>query len=307
MEQREIEIFLTVGEELHFGRSAERLHISVAMVSKTIKKIERAVGAALFDRTSRRVALTPIGRRLYDDLRPAYQQILDGVERAVAAGRGIDGALRVGFLGTVVAQFVLQVAEVFHARHPACQVHIQESRYADGLGLLYGDAVDILLLAAPGMAPDLSESPVLFQEPPVLAVSARHPFARRESVCLDDLARDKVLRPRGVPDELEALSVPTHAPGGRPIERGVEFGTIQEMFALVGAGRGIFPVPTHASLYDVRPDIAYVPISDGLPFQWRLVWRTAGETNRVRAFCQAARDFVDTHGDPLIEQARPNG
>ncbi|MFD0539990.1 LysR family transcriptional regulator [Actinomadura luteofluorescens] len=85
VEQREIEIFLTVGEELHFGRSAERLRVSVAMVSKTIKKLERAVGAALFDRTSRRVALTPIGWRLYDDLRPAYQQILDGIERAVAA------------------------------------------------------------------------------------------------------------------------------------------------------------------------------------------------------------------------------
>ncbi|QKG23866.1 LysR family transcriptional regulator [Actinomadura verrucosospora] len=299
MERREIEIFLTVAEELHFGRSAERLHVSVAMVSKTIKKLERSVGAALFDRTSRRVALTPIGRRLYDDVGPAHQRILDGFERAVAAGRGVDGVVRAGFLGTAVAQFVLRVAEVFQARHPACQVRIQESRYADGTGLLHDDVVDVLLIAAAGSGPDLAASPVLFREPPVLAVSARHPFARRDAVSVEDLARDKVLRPRGIPDELDALSVPASTPGGRPIERGMEFGTVQEMFALVGAGRGIFPVPRHASLYDSRPDVVYVPMPDGPPFEWRLVWRAAAETNRIRAFCEAAADLVAEDGSPF--------
>ena len=87
MEQRDIEIFLTLAEELHFGRTAERLHVSTARVSQTIKKLERRIGAALFERTSRQVALTPIGRRLDDDLRPAYQQIREGIDRAIASGR----------------------------------------------------------------------------------------------------------------------------------------------------------------------------------------------------------------------------
>ncbi|MCX4820894.1 LysR family transcriptional regulator [Streptomyces sp. NBC_01142] len=300
MERRDIEIFLTLAEELHFGRSAERLHVSVAMVSKAVKKLERAVGAPLFDRTSRRVTLTPIGQRLDDDIRPAHQQILEGFARAVAAGSGLDGELRVGFLGTAVAQFVLQVAEAFQATHPACRVELIESRYADGTALLHGDTVDVLLIAAPGFDPDLVESPVLFREPPVLAVSARHPFARRASVCLEDLARDKVLRPRGIPAEIDALSVPSHTPAGRPIERGTDFATVQEMFALVGAGRGIFPVPTHAARYDARPDVVYVPLSDGLPYAWRLIWRAAAETSRTRAFCLAARVFVEAHGNPLL-------
>jgi DNA-binding transcriptional LysR family regulator len=246
------------------------------------------------------VALTPIGERLHADVEPAYRQILEGFARAVAAGRGVDGVLRVGFLGTAVGQFVLQVAHAFHTRYPACEVEIVESRYTDGIGLLHDDAVDVLLLAAPASDPGLVQSPVLFTEAPLLAVSARHPFARRASVTVDDLARDKVLRPRGVPDELDALSVPPQTPGGRLVERGPEFATVQEMLALVGAGRGVFPVPTHASRYDARPDVAYVPITDGPRFEWRLIWRRAAETQRILAFCRTATDLATTTGSPLL-------
>ena len=63
MERREIEIFLTLADELHFGRTAERLLVSTARVSQTIKNLERRFGALLFERTSRRVTLTPVGRR----------------------------------------------------------------------------------------------------------------------------------------------------------------------------------------------------------------------------------------------------
>jgi len=97
VEQRDIEIFLTLAEELHFGRTAERLHVSTARVSQTIKKLERRIGAALFERTSRRVTLTPVGRQLYADVGPAYRQLLAGIEHAVTAGRDIRGLLRVGF------------------------------------------------------------------------------------------------------------------------------------------------------------------------------------------------------------------
>jgi hypothetical protein len=83
VEQRDIEIFLTLAEELHFGRTAERLHVSTARVSQTIKKLERGIGTTLFERTSRHVALTPIGRRLDDDKRPdiGYIPIRDGLPR----------------------------------------------------------------------------------------------------------------------------------------------------------------------------------------------------------------------------------
>ena len=132
-----------------------------------------------------------------------------------------------------------------------------------------------------------------------LAVSARHPFARSESVSLEDLARDKVLRPRSFPGYLDESLVPPKTPGGRPIERGHEFSTVQEMLSLIGAGQGMFPVPEHAARFDTRPDIAYVPIRDGLPRERRFIWRTTTETHRIRAFTRVARDVVARSPNPL--------
>jgi DNA-binding transcriptional LysR family regulator len=86
MEQRDIEIFLTLADELHFARAAQRLHVSTARVSQTIKKLERRIGGPLFERISRRVQLTPIGHRLGDELRPAYQQIHDAIDAVMTAG-----------------------------------------------------------------------------------------------------------------------------------------------------------------------------------------------------------------------------
>ncbi|MFG2429360.1 LysR family transcriptional regulator [Streptomyces sp. NPDC048590] len=344
MERREIEIFLTVGEELHFGRSAERLHVSVAMISKTVQKLERSVGAALFERTSRRVAFTAIGRRLFEEVKPAYQELLDAFARAVASGRGVDGVLRVGFLGTATAQFVMRAAALLQTRHPGCEVRLHESRFGDGTAVLRDDVIDVLLIdtfAVPvsTLAPGHSAGPVLFREAPLLAVSARHPLARREAVDVSELAHYEVLRPqapvgpaartsapgqaaggpplgqatrRAAPGGAELLFAPAPAhsslaPGGAPGSRGAarstEFGSIQELWALVGGGHGVYPVPSHARVYDARPDVAFVPLKGAPAYAWHLVWLSAAENNRIRAFSEAACDYVAAHPDPLTGSA----
>lgn len=288
MEQRDIEIFLTLADELHFGRTAERLHVSTARVSQTIKKLETRIGAPLFERTSRRVSLTPIGRRLHDDLQPAYQQIQDGLDRAITAARGVSDTLRVGFVGAAAGQFVLEVAETFHARYPDCEVEIRENQFGEGLEILHDGTIDMLLAALPSPGiheSGLSHGDVIFREDQLLAVSARHPFTRRESVSIADVSRDKLLTsPPAIPDYWDEMLAPRHTPEGRPIERGPTFATVQEMLALVGAGKGCYPVPAQASQYYVRPDVTYVPIDDAPPFEWRFIWPGAAETHRIRAF-----------------------
>jgi DNA-binding transcriptional LysR family regulator len=299
MEQREIEAFLTLADELHFGRTAERLHVSTARISQAIKTLERRVGAPLFERTSRRVALTPLGRRLHEDLRPAYQRIQEGLERAIAAGRGVDGVLRVGFVNAAAGRLILLVADGFRARHPRCAVEIREVQVGDCLVALRAGEIDVLLATFPIEEADLTTGSVLLSEPRVLAVSSRHPFARRESVSLEDLARDEVLRaPCSDLGYWEAARVPERTPGGRRIERGQVTVTFQEMLTLIGAGRGVYPVGAHATRYYTRPDVTYVPFRDAQPLEWGLIWRTSAETSRVRAFDEAARDVITARGGP---------
>ncbi len=99
LERHEIEAFVTLAEELHFGHAAERLHVSTARISQTIRKLERRVGVPLFNRSSRRVELSPVGRQLYDELRPAWNQIAAALAQAIETGRGFTGTLRVCFIG----------------------------------------------------------------------------------------------------------------------------------------------------------------------------------------------------------------
>jgi DNA-binding transcriptional LysR family regulator len=83
VELRDIEIFLTLAEELHFGRAAERLHVSQARISQAVNQQERRLGGARFDRSNRRqIRLTPLGRQLRDDLQPIYAGLHDSLERA---------------------------------------------------------------------------------------------------------------------------------------------------------------------------------------------------------------------------------
>jgi DNA-binding transcriptional LysR family regulator len=293
VERREIEIFLVLADELHFGRAAARLHVSTPRISQTIKKLEQRFGAALFDRTSRRVTLTPLGRELRDELAPALARIDAAVARATAAGRDAAGVLRVGFFRAAAARFLLEVGSRFEARYPGSEVRIRENQLSDGLGLLRAGEIDVLFLMLPFEEPDLVAGPVLVREPRMLAVSSRHPFARRESVTLDDLARDKVLRlTSALPQYLQDAVVPPCTPNGQPIRHGPTFATVQEMLSLVGAGRGMYPAPAHMVRYYARPDVVYLPIVDGPPFEWALTWRRNALTERIRAFNRSAADLV---------------
>ncbi|HEY7045442.1 MAG TPA: LysR family transcriptional regulator [Nocardioidaceae bacterium] len=287
LERHELEAFLTLAEELHFGRTAERTHVSTARVSQTIKKLERRVGAPLFNRTSRRVELTPIGQRLYDDLRPAREMMETAFERAVRSGRGITGTLQVGFVGAAGGQLLSEAAELLHARRPGCQVLVREVQLVDAVPWLLSGEVELLLTCFDSARDDLAAGPALVTEARMLAVPAGHPLAERTSVSVEDLADVTVVRtPDDLPDSLhppEAAGLLEPVPGA---------GSFQEALTLVGAGRGVLPIGAHIRRYYTRPDVAYVVLRDAPPVHWRLMWRSDGATARVRAFAEVAHDLV---------------
>ncbi|SCL44575.1 transcriptional regulator, LysR family [Micromonospora citrea] len=293
LERHELEAFLAVAEELHFGRAAERLRVSTPRVSQTIRKLERQVGVALFDRTSRRVELSRVGRALYEDLRPAWNQIAAAVDRAVEAGRGFTGTLRVCFTGAAGGQLLVGITEVFRRRHPECQIQIREAQLGELMPWLRGGEVDLALATLPVDEPGIVAGPVLVSEARFLAVPVGHPFARRDAVSVEDLAEVDMLQlPDTLPQSLRADRTPHATPAGRPIRAGLSAATFHEILTHVGAGLGAFPVGANARRYYARPDVAYVHLRDAQPLQWGLLWRADGATARVRAFAEAGHTLV---------------
>lgn len=289
LERHELDAFLTLAEELHFGRTAERLHLSTTRVSQTIAKLERRVGVPLFNRTSRRVELTAVGRRLEEEVRPAWASIAAAFERAVDTGRGLTGTLRVAFVGAAGGQLMSGVAELFRGREPGCEVQLREAQICEVFPWLRDGEVDIALVHRSAAEPGLACGPALVREARMLAVPVGHPLAKQESASLEDLARVKLLRlPENVPATLQEACTPSATPAGRPIEHAPASATFNEILTRIGAGEGCFTVGAQVQRYYVRPDVAYIPLRDTPPLEWALYWRADSATARVRVFCDSA-------------------
>ncbi|MET9493023.1 LysR substrate-binding domain-containing protein [Nocardia sp. NPDC006630] len=261
LERYEIEVFLTLVEELHFGRTAERLRISTARVSQTVAKLERRLGVPLFDRSSRRVTATPAGRELYAELRPAWDRIGAAVQHTIDTGRGRGGTLEVAFVDAATSQLLSRAKELFQEQLPDCAVRIREAQPAQVLPWLRAGDIDIALDMVTSAEPDITAGPVLVSEAQIVAVPANHSLAQRRSVTFADLEHTTVLR----------------GPA-----------TATEQLTLVGAGQGVLPIGAHARRYHPRPDVAYLPLRDAPPVRWALHWRTADNSVRIREFVRAA-------------------
>lgn len=289
LERLEIEAFLILAEELHFGRTAERLVITTGRVSQVIKKLERQVGGTLFERNSRSVRLTPIGRRLADDLTPLVAAMDEALRRAREASRGVTGELRVAFLGEWTAPALLRAVALFGERHPDCRVDVREVQLANSRASLVDGSIDLLLASYPfdGMAC----GPALLREGRVLAVAAAHPLAGLEHVSVEVLAEYPVVQyPHVTSAGFKRDRTPDLTPSGRPVPKGPVGESFSEMLTFVAMGRGVLPVGEHSRRYYPRPDVAYVPLYDAPPIERGLIWREGNTTERVREFVRAATD-----------------
>ncbi|BCY08646.1 LysR family transcriptional regulator [Actinoplanes sp. L3-i22] len=289
LERHEVETFLTLATELHFGRTAERLRVTTGRISHVIKKLERRIGAPLFERTSRQVRITAIGRQLADELAPLVEQMDAAVLRAVSAGRGVTGRLRVAFLGEYVAPVLSKAVALFTTRYPDCDVEVHEVQLYNSRASLLDGSIDVLIAAYP--FDGMSCGPALMVERRMLAVAATDALAGRESVSLEVLAERPVIQyPEMTSAEFKRDRTPDRTPSGRPVPRGPAGRTFTEMLSLVALGRGVLPVGELTRAYHPRPDIAYLPIRDAPPIERGPVWLPANTTARVLEFVRAAAD-----------------
>lgn len=299
MERQEIEIFLALAEELHFGRTADRVGVSQSRVSQTIARLERRIGAKLFERSSRHVALTAIGEQLRDGIAPAQRRIEEALAQATAAGRGITGTLRIGFSGAFTGHLLHHVAGVFGQRHPGVEAQIRQVQISDPYGPLRAGEIDLQVSEPPVQEPDLILGPLLLSQERMLLMAQSHPFARRGSVSVEDLADTTLLSVAPpVPGHWLDHHFPSRTPSGRPIPHGQAITHWEDALSLVLAGKGVTPVAAAGTQYYARPGLTFRPFSDAPPIEYAFVWPTDHETARLRAFVALATEEVRRMGGP---------
>src|SRR5260370_1236980 len=111
MELRQIRSFLSIAETLHFGRTAELIHISQPALSLQIRALEEDIGVRLFERNRRKTTLTAAGFAFRDDAGAALSQLEQAIRRARLAASGKVGLLRIGFISTAGTEIVPNVSQ----------------------------------------------------------------------------------------------------------------------------------------------------------------------------------------------------
>ena len=292
VELRELRVFLALADELHFGRTAERLGISQPAVSESVRALESRLGVKVFDRTSRRVRLTPAGEGLKRGLVPALAAIDRALAGASELSRTAQCLLRVGFVLTTEGPALSRLIAAFQARYPACEVRLQEVETFDAYRALRRGDIDVLCNWLAVDQPDLAAGAAFAHYRRALAVAPTHRLAGRPSVFVEDLADEETaLLPRSVPPAVYDLLVPPRTPSGRAIRRTHPVATINEILSLVALGRIVHLTSSAVPIFN-RDDITLVPVSDLPPLPLGLVWCASRDNPRIRALNEIAAEMA---------------
>jgi DNA-binding transcriptional LysR family regulator len=295
LDLRLVEYFVTVAEELHFARAAERLHIAQPSLSQQIRRLEQQLGVVLLDRSSRRVELTPAGEVLLRDGR----KLLAAARRTAQAVRSAaTPALTVGFYGSAAIALLPDTLRTFGERHPSFAVSVREV----ALGSLDDVLNGVVDVAFTRLSPGQSELEieVMFSEPRVVALPSAHPLAQRSSLAFADLREEAFIT--NAVDQADGDRPPRwlseqrrHRLPGRVAARATG---VPEILTLVAAARGVCLVPSTVARHYPRDDVVYTPIVDADPAVVSLAWRPGGLSAAVSAFIDAARQVASKSGGP---------
>lgn len=271
--------FLALAETLHFGRAAERLHMTQPPLTMAIQQLEERLGVALFERTRRSVELTAAGAALVEPVRQLLRQAERLPDLARAVGQGSIGHLRLGFVSTVGFGPLPQWLRVFRQTHPSVRVTLRESTTDVQLHALDEGEMDAgFVLHAPGMPPDGLPSLVVRREPMVLALPQTHALARQSRLTRKALLNQPlVIFPREIaPSLYDSLLAYYHQHGASPAitQEAIQMQTIVN---LVSAGLGVAWVPEVVTQLK-RPGVVYRGLpptlaADGPHCETSLVWR----------------------------------
>lgn len=186
IEIRHLRYFLAVAETLHFGRAAEKLGMAQPPLSQQIKNLERILGYALFDRTTRGVRLTTVGQFFAERAAHTLARLHDDVEMVRRLGAGKEGVLNVGFSGSVMLTALPKAIESYRRMHPNVELRLQELVTAEQIPALLDGSLAIGFLRDGEPRDGLVLESVL-HEPYIAALPSAHKLARKKSLSPLDL------------------------------------------------------------------------------------------------------------------------
>ncbi|MFV0374328.1 LysR substrate-binding domain-containing protein [Microbacterium sp.] len=291
MEVSQARGFLAVAEELHFGRAAERLHTAQSALSRLIQQLEADLGAPLFERTTRSVALTPQGEALVEPARELVALAERSHEIVRRAAAGETGRLRVGFAGASVHHLVAELARGLRRERPGLVVDLQSAQFSHpGLERLREGTLDVLI-GRWDFLPDGVDSLVISRERLLVALPSAHRLARRRQLAAADVANEPwIVLPGGsgatLSNRLQLLGM-----RGRFVPRVVQ--TVPDSateLLLVEAGVGL--ALTLSGVRDNHPAgaVTFLPLAADLgAVEVRLAWNGRSASPAVTAAIDTAR------------------
>jgi len=290
-ELRRLRQFVVLAEELHFGRAAKRLSMTQPPLSMQIRNLEEEVGAQLFFRTKRHVALTGAGEVLLTEAR----RILALMDRAFAmterAGRGEIGSLRIGFVSTADYSLLPPLLLEFRKRYPEINLSLRELTTDAQLRAFADGDLDVGFVVAPIDDAD-TDYETIFSEPLVAALPEAHALARSEGpVAVRALANEGFISsPRATaPYHYDKILAFTEAAGFTPRIEQVAV-QMQTIVSLVSAGLGVAIVP--ACMRNLqRSGVVYRDLHPSTPiFQTAIAWPKKNRSVILEQFVDVARE-----------------
>ena len=271
MEFRQLEAFVAVATELHFGRAADKLGMAQPTLSELVRRLEREMGTSLLARTTRRVALTGAGSELLE----RAQAIIDSASDAILAVRRVAndeaGTVRLGVIPTVAPVLAPHVVDALRRHAPDITLDMRRLWPPDLLHAIADGTVDVAINCGSIVDPPGVVGEVFCGEGVVVALRNSHPLAERDSVSWTELAREpfgipsaslfpdwsaaqqRVLDQAGICPPIVELDATDLAAADWPRQSRVDW--IMSSAGLIGANEGVrvLPVsPTGLLLYKLQ-------------------------------------------------------
>jgi DNA-binding transcriptional LysR family regulator len=268
----QLRALVAVAEELHFGRAADRLQMTQPPLSRQIQKLERAVGAQLLERDSRRVVLTAAGQVFLAEARRMLALADAAPELARRVSSGYSGLLRIGFTAASTFGVLGALLNTINDELPGVDLDLAELVTQDQLRALEAEEID-LGLARPPFDAELFGSRVLHREALLLAVPAGHRIADtgRAATAADLVGEPLVMHSPTRARYFYDLVVATLPLEHQNVVHRVS--QILTMLWLVSAGRGLAFVPASATRLGI-PGVSFVRLATHVPepVELHLLW-----------------------------------